>query len=314
MFNFIVFVIVALIALGVMIAAGGWSSVIAITVLVVIALIVGAIGLTLALAVLAGQADQTRDDELTEKKKLDSEKADANFSWYIDWDDIRGERIEIDSYYLADEGVIRLCVDLHTWYGEVDQIERPAANEVEAKAIFDFYVFKIILEKNCETGTGPKIDPDSYSVLYQFDSTYFGQWFPLKGFIRLEMDNREAREWPAKTLYEADTVFQAYVWELDRTADVGSVLLQWWRWCDESELFGCDDDDVIEDENYSHRYIDDVIKAAGKDGSISFDGGDGYTGIYSGNVIKLSAPPDIEKTVTVKNPMEAILVFKDFSL
>ena len=172
-----------------------------------------------------------------EKKERDSEKADANYHWGLDWSDgFSGHDLNIEGYFLADEGVIRLYIN--KWYGDEIEHERPAASEAEAKAIFDFYVFKIILEENKgEDWTGPEVDPDSYSVLYQFNPTYFGQWFPLKGFIRLESDDREAREWPAKTLFEAEIVFQAYVWELDRTADDFSVLLQWWRWYGESELF-----------------------------------------------------------------------------
>ena len=80
MFNFIVFVIVALIASVGMISAGGWWSVGAITVLVVIALVVGAIGLIWAFLYFSRKGQDAAQKEAEARHNELTEKADKYFS------------------------------------------------------------------------------------------------------------------------------------------------------------------------------------------------------------------------------------------
>ena len=306
MFNFIVFVIVALIASVGMISAGGWWSVGAITVLVVIALVVGAIGLIWAFLYFSGKGQDAAQKEAEARHNELTEKADKDFSESIS-DEFSQNDKNFLGYYFAAEGSIHIYHEHKpSSYGEADLIEKSASSEEEAQKIFDFFVLKTLFWNS--EGRGIFVDEESHSIRFEIFPTCSGQWFPFEGLMKVHADGVDTREWPAKNFVDAECVLEAFSWELGlRTpwSDKLWILVysneggRVWNWTE-----------GLEDERSSLFY--DIKVTANKDGSVIFEAG-GSQGNYSGEHIQLRSPPDVEQeTVPVKNRMEAILAFKDF--
>lgn len=279
----------------------------AITVLVVIALVVGAIGLFLALLYFSGKGQDAAQKEAEARHNELTEKADKDFS--ESFSDEFSENQNFLGYYFAAERSIHIYhghkPSLYG-VGEPDLIEKSASSEEEAQKIFDFFVLRTLFMGSERDGIF--VDEKSHSIRFEVFPTCSGQWFPFEELMKVHADGIGAREWPAKNFVDAECVLEAFSWELGLREPLS----------DKFRIFGYSNEggrvwnwtEGLEDERSSLFY--DIKVTANKDSSVIFEAGD-YQGNYSGEHIQLRTLPDVEQeTVPVKNRMEAILAFKDF--